>query len=58
MDILDPDTQKKKQRQYSHLYYKPFSMMKNLKDWHFQLDRGESAESVALGSGWCAVYTD
>jgi hypothetical protein len=58
MDIADPEAEKKKLRQYSHVFYKPFSSMKNLKEWHFKLDKGEIIECVALGTGWCAIFTD
>ena len=42
----------------SHIYFKPFNEWKNLKDWHYELKDGESAECLAMGSGWCAVHTD
>jgi len=32
--------------------------MKNLKDWHFKLEKNEIVECLAMGTGWCAVATD
>jgi len=28
----------KRLRRYSHIYFKPFSQYKTLKDWHYQLE--------------------
>lgn len=61
MDIDDEDqleNDDKKKKKYAHIYYKPFSSYKTLKDWHYKLDLGENIECVAIGSNWCAVYTD
>jgi hypothetical protein len=43
----------------SYLYFKPLNEWnKQLKDWHFKLNYGETILCIAQGSGWCAAYTN
>ncbi len=58
MEIDGGAKDKKKQKQYSHIYFKPFSNIKNLKDWHYKLEKGEIIECLAIGTNWAAVVTD
>lgn len=56
MEIDGGDDKKKKK--YAYIYYKPLSLYKNMKDWHYKMDLGENIECVAVGTNWCAAYTD
>lgn len=56
MEVDEND--EKNRKKYSHIYFKPFNVWKNQKDWHFALKHGEQVECLALGTGWCAVSTD
>lgn len=42
----------------SHIYFRPFSEIKNLKEWHFELQDGESVDCLAIGTGWVCAFTD
>ena len=45
-------------RKNSNIQYKPFNEWKDAKEWNFVLKNGESAECLAVGSGWNAVLTN
>ena len=57
VDMVDENDEKRRKK-YAHIYYKPFNSYKSLKDWHYKLDQGENVDTLAMGSGWCAVATD
>jgi hypothetical protein len=46
-----------RRRKNSNIQFKPLNEQKNTKEWNFELPQGESAECLAIGSGWCAVFT-
>ena len=46
-----------KRRKNSNIQFKPLNEWKEIKEWNFELPLGESAECLAIGSGWCTVYT-
>ncbi len=48
----------KRKRKFSHIYFKPFSEVKEMKHWSMRLGHNENAECVAFGTGWVAVATD
>lgn len=52
---LNSQTDNKKN---STLLFKPFDQLKNNESWHFQMEKGERIESIALGTQWAACYTD
>ena len=41
----------------SYVQFRPFHSWKNIRAWKYQLPRGEDADALAVGSGWCAVAT-
>ena len=45
-------------RYISTIKFSPFQAWKNIKEWQFDLPRGESADAIAIGNDWCAVATD
>mmetsp|Transcript_20075 Transcript_20075/g.27124 ORF Transcript_20075/g.27124 Transcript_20075/m.27124 type:complete len:104 (-) Transcript_20075:1309-1620(-) len=47
-----------KRRKNSNIQYKPFNEWKDVKEWTYELMNGESAECLAVGSGWNAVLTN
>ena len=47
-----------KRRKNSNIMFQPFNEWKDVKPWNFELKNGESAECLAIGSGWCAVQTN
>ncbi|CDW81941.1 wd repeat and hmg-box dna-binding protein 1-like [Stylonychia lemnae] len=57
-DAKKAEREQKKLRKHSHIYFKPFSQYKTLRDWHYQLDLGENIECLANGSDWVAIYTN
>jgi hypothetical protein len=54
IDGKEPEIDKKS----SYLYFKPLNEWETKKDWNFKMNEGESIESIASGSGWCACVTD
>ena len=42
----------------SNIEFRPFNEWKQTKQWNYELKNGESAECVAIGSGWACVYTN
>lgn len=57
-EVMDGTHENKKNKNNSHIYFRPFNEWKNLKDWHFELTDHESVDCLAIGTGWCAVATD
>lgn len=53
-DFKEGDVDKKS----SYLYFKPLNEWETKKDWSFKMNEGESIESIASGTGWCACVTD
>jgi len=47
-----------RRRKSSNIQYKPFNEWKDAKEWNFELKNGESAECLAVGSGWNSVLTN
>lgn len=47
-----------KRRKSSNIQFKPFNEWKDVKEWNFELKNGESAECLAVGSGWNAVLSN
>lgn len=56
-DKMDGDDMERR-RKSSNLQFKPFNEWKDVKEWNYELKNGESAESLAVGSGWNAVLTN
>jgi hypothetical protein len=46
-----------RRRKNSNIQFKPLNEQKGTKEWNFELPSDESAECLAVGSGWCAVST-
>jgi hypothetical protein len=46
-----------KRRKNSNIQFKPLNESKDGKEWNYELAAGESAECLAIGSGWAAVFT-
>lgn len=55
---MDDGQEKKKSKNMSHIYFRPFNEYKKLKDWHYEMPNDENADCLAVGTGWVAVYTD
>lgn len=46
-----------RRRKNSNIMFQPFNDYKEMTPWNFELTNSESVECLAVGSGWCAVYT-
>ena len=56
MDEYEDDTDDL--RYISQIKFIPFSAWNSIKQWGFDLPKGENAENLAVGSTFCAVSTD
>ena len=48
----------KRRKKNSNIFFKPFNEWRDVKEWTFELKNGESAECLAVGSGWNAILTN
>jgi hypothetical protein len=46
-----------RRKKNSNIQFKPLNVQKEVKEWNYELPQGEGAECLAIGSGWCVVYT-
>ena len=56
-EVLEQDEMTRR-RKNSNIQFKPFNEWKKTLEWNYELPQDESAECLAMGSNWSAVYTD